>query len=307
MKIGTFNVRNLFDVGSPNNVKDGILTDNIALETYINNISNVIAMCKPNILVAQEVGSEILFTKIAEKQNSNCKTFIAKPDVRGIANAVMYNVSAEVTTVSDMTSFPVFVENEEDVIGKNFQTYREFVHVIANYADAPLHIIGVHFKAYYGIPMKSVSGEKLPIVTQRDAGDALIRSSIFRFAQARRLREYVDELFQKDANSQIIVLGDFNVTMMHEVLGVVKGSGGVLATKLFNTSVLIPKEKRFSHVRSEEKILVDHILISQNLINKVEKIEIFNEFLEKEKKPTNQIIYNSDHAPLVVTLKNELQ
>ena len=302
MKIATFNLRNLFDVGWQNSGDGKIIATQEFVDKVVDSAGKTINSIGPDILVAQEIGSEKLFNEIAKGQINKYKTFIAKPDARGIANGAMFSIPAEGYSVEDVTGFPVFVENQEDNIGKSISSYRQFVHIKTLYNNKPLHLFGVHLKAFSGIQQKSVNGEKLPICNQCDAGDALIRALIYRLAQARHLREIIDELFAEDTKAQIIVLGDFNATEGQEILSIIKGKLENVDTQLDNACELIAKEKRYSHIWHGEKLLIDHILISKNLKKKVIKLEIMNEAIVDQSELSEYTFYESDHAPVVLTL-----
>lgn len=302
MKIATFNLRNLFDAESQNSEDGKIAVMQEFVDKFVDSTRKAINSISPDILIAQEIGSEKLFNKIAKDQNNQYKTFIARPDARGIANGAMFSIPAEGYSIIDIAGFPVFIENQEDTIGKSISSYRQFVNIKTLYNNKPLHLFGVHLKAFSGIQQKSVIGEKLPIRGQRDAGDTLIRALTYRLAQARHLREILDELFSKDLKAQIIVLGDFNATETQEVLSIIKGSLENVDTQLFNSCGLVTKEKRYSNIWQGEKLLVDHILISKTLKEKIVTVEILNESLVDQTGLPEHAFYQSDHAPVVLTL-----
>lgn len=304
MKIATFNLRNLFDAGHRDKYDSQLLVTQEFVDKVVNNLSKTISQIAPDILLAQEVGSEKVFNDLAKRSGSSYQTFIATPDTRGIANAALFNTSLETASLPDINGFPVFVEGQEDIVSKSISKYRETVYLKTTYNSLPLHIFGVHLKAYGPILMRNKEGGKIPITTQREAGDAMIRTTIYKLAQARELRELIDELFLSDPLAQIIVLGDFNETEFTQVLRMIKGEmASAPATQLTNLCEQITETKRYSFMGYGSILLLDHILISPSLKDSVVSLEILNDALVDQSGYPESQFFQSDHAPVVLTLK----
>ncbi len=304
LKIATYNLRNLFDEGMRVSYGKETSFPKVFIDGVINELAGVIAGINPDILVAQEVGSELSFKRIAEKVSPEFITFHAPVDARGIGNAAMTKVSAQMSSTIDVTAFPVFVEGSVDAIGSDVVSSRQFLTMETVYDDRPLYIYALHLKALTGYPMrKTKGGERIPPQNQHEESDAIIRSSVLRLIQARRLREIVDAHFRVDQNAQIIVLGDFNNPERSDVLNTITSSDHYPETQLINLSETIPKEMRYSFIYHGEKMLFDHILISKNLSSKVLSFEILNKNLKDQSQQAETEYYSSDHAPVVLTLK----
>lgn len=135
-----------------------------------------------------------------------------------------------------------------------------------------------------------------------------------REAQAQILQDTI--LYMKDKGFEIIVLGDMNdydneildsnndiPTSM--VLDILKGNEGEFKNyyKLYPVSAFLEKEERYSDWYDENKdckeqitdfSMIDHILVSDNLYNKIDNVFIYHDYKEYCGK------YDSDHFPVVV-------
>ncbi len=305
MKIATFNLRNLFDAGH----RDGygntqLLVTQEFVSKVVSNLSKVISSISPDILLAQEVGSEKVFKDLAKIVNPATQTFVAKPDPRGMGNAAMFGVVATCASIPDASGFAVFTLGEEDLIGAYTPPYRDLLYLKTTYNNLPLHVFGVHLKASTPSPLRGADGEKLNPVDQSDAGDGLIRANLYKLAEARRLRKLADELFLENANAQIIILGDFNDASDTAVLAIING---VLwkntETQLTDVCEKVPEEKRYSFMGHGSKRLIDHILLSPALLPSVSNVEILNDTLIDQSTLPEDHYFTSDHAPVVLTLR----
>lgn len=304
MKIATFNLRNLFDAGHRDGYDSQLLVTQEFVDKVVGNLSTTISQIAPDILLAQEVGSGEVFNDLAKRSGSSYQTFVATPDTRGIANAALFNSPLQTASLPDINGFPVFVEGEVDLVSKSISKYRETVYLQTTYNSLPLHIFGVHLKASGPMPLRNKDGGKIPITTQREAGDAMIRTTLYKLAQARQLRELADELFVADPMAQIIVLGDYNETESAQVLRMIKGEfASSPTTQLTNLCEQIPIEKRYSFMGYGSIRLLDHILVSPSLVGSVVKLEILNNDLADQSGYPESQFFQSDHAPVVLTLK----
>ena len=86
----------------------------------------------------------------------------------------------------------VFFEGDVDVLGGSLWSRRDFVQIETLYNDKPLRLLGLHIQASFLVPMKDKNKNPLPMVTQLDKADGLIRTELFRLCQARKVREIVD-------------------------------------------------------------------------------------------------------------------
>jgi endonuclease/exonuclease/phosphatase family metal-dependent hydrolase len=307
MKIGTFNLRDLFDEGTYSfyfNARQFTYTADF-VQKRVDSFSRTIRKMDPDILFLQEVASEKVLERIIAQTKSNYSHFIGKSDWRGIANAVLFRLpNCSCVSVPAAGPLPVFVEGDEDIYGKRIDSLREFVRLETTYHGLPLTAIGIHSKSSVGIARKDRNNQFLSVMTQMDAADGLIRSTFFKLSQARRLRGIVDSLFSKEGdNTQIIVLGDFNAMEDTDVMRIIKGDLKGSPTTLLSACDVVPERKRFSHIKKGRKRLIDHILVSKSIQQSIRSVKIFNEKLRDQTSETAApLIVESDHAPIMVEL-----
>lgn len=126
-------------------------------------------------------------------------------------------------------------------------------------------------------------------------------------SQALETRILVDQLFDADPAAKIIVCGDFNAhpneVPVEAIAGRVENTGNadLLGRVLIPCEATIPEPSRFTYIHQGQKRLLDHMLISRELLRNYRGAEIHNETLHDEgvafafetKFP------ESDHAPFV--------
>jgi endonuclease/exonuclease/phosphatase family metal-dependent hydrolase len=310
MKIGTFNLRDLFDEGTHSFYFSAGQFTYAAdfVQKRIDSFSRTIRELDSDILFLQEVASEKVLARIIEQTKLGYSHFIAKPDRRGIANAVLFRVpNCSCVSVPPAGPLPVFIEGDEDSYGTHIasDSRREFIRLETTYRGLPLTAIGVHLKSAVGVAKKDRNGQPLAVVTQLDAADGLIRATLFKLSQVRRLREIVDSVFVREGDAaQVVVLGDFNALEDTYALRIVRGELKGSLTALSNACDDVPERKRFSHIKKGRKRLIDHILVSKSIEQSVRSVKILNAKLHDQ---TNEkeapLLVESDHAPIVMELR----
>ncbi len=304
LKIATYNLRNLFDEGVRMGYGSDIMVPKVFVDGVVDELVKVISSIDPDILLAQEVASEAVFNRIAKRLPELYTTYLSAPDQRGIGNAAIAKIAVIMASTKDVNGFPVTVLGDLDTIGNSLVPSREFVHVSTTYNNRPLHIYGVHLKASSGYPLrKTKGGERIPAKNQQEESDAIIRASVFRLAQAKRLRELADMHFKEDQNAQIIILGDYNALERSDITRVICGSANYPETQLIDLCEKVDKEQRFTFIGYGGKILLDHIVISKSLESNVQSLKILNETITDQTLLPEMDFYTSDHAPVVLTLK----
>lgn len=304
LTIATYNLRNLFDAGVRMGYGSDITIPEVFVDGVVDELAKVITSIDPDILVVQEVASEKVLRRIAVKLPGTYEVFVAPPDTRGIGNAALARVPAKMDSTKDVNGFPVTVVGDEDVIGKSIVPSREFVHIEARYNDRPLHIYGVHLKASSGYPLrKSPGGERITPKNQQEESDAIIRASVFRLAQAKRLRELADKHFSEDQNAQVVILGDFNALEYSDIVKAISGTKSFPDFQLHDLCENVPKEDRYSFIGSGGRILLDHVVVTKSIKDSTESLTIHNdEIVDQTTRPETDF-YSSDHAPVVLKLK----
>jgi uncharacterized protein len=116
------------------------------------------------------------------------------------------------------------------------------------------------------------------------------RSEIQRHQQAAIVNDFVDELLAADRNARVAVLGDINDFEFSETTSILEG--GVL-TSLFDT---LPQRERYSYVFEGNSQVLDQILVSSRLLQRLEgydSVHVNSEFHDQD----------SDHDPQVARFR----
>jgi endonuclease I len=114
-----------------------------------------------------------------------------------------------------------------------------------------------------------------------------------RINQAKVIKDYVTQILNKDASSNVIVLGDLNDEPGSETLQTLLSEGSLVDLPV---SLLSPQDA-YSYIFRNRKDLIDHILVSPNLTAKTNpsvQIPHVNTSSSKAKRA-------SDHDPIVAT------
>lgn len=248
MKIGTFNLRNLFGPGthSFHFYKDSFTYTPEFVQKRIDYLSEVVKKLNADLLFVQEVGSQELLEKVAKQSGINYSVFVGNPNWRGIANGVLYQGQCSCSSVPPFGPLPEFTEGDEEPYANRSYHHTDFIHLKTTYKNAPLDILDVHLKSSGGVKKENKNKEKLPILNQLDAADGLIRAFILKLSQAKKLRQILSSIFDSAGeNTQIITLGDFNAQEDSEIIRIIKGDLTNSPGELVNVCDLIPEERFF--------------------------------------------------------------
>ena len=188
---------------------------------------------------------------------------------------------------------------------------RPVLHVKVDVGPFVLHVISVHLKSK--IPT-DIPGQKIDNFTWRTAdafAEGSFISSMKRMSQALEVRRLVDNIFTADADARIIVAGDFNATPdeipVLAIRGNVEdtGNGDLAGRVLVPIENTIPESSRYTLFHQGKGQMLDHMLVSRNLLANYRGSEIHNEILhdESEAFATDRKFPESDHAPVVATFE----
>jgi endonuclease/exonuclease/phosphatase family metal-dependent hydrolase len=172
-----------------------------------------------------------------------------------------------------------------------------------------LHIINLHLKSRLA---SNIAGQKVDNYTWANPSawaEGYFLSSIKRVGQALETRTLIDELFNEDINAHVIVCGDFNAepgeVPVEAICGRVENTNNAALRdrSLIACSHSIAESIKYSHLHHGEGNLLDHILISQSLLARLEQALIHNENLHDESLPfTFDTKYpESDHAAFIAS------
>ena len=176
-----------------------------------------------------------------------------------------------------------------------------------------LHVLNLHLRAPRAAP---VPGQKTTASQWRSIGawaEGYFLASIKRIGQAVETRLAIEQLFDADARALILVAGDLNAGIREMPLRILVGdledigNPALAARQLIPLEGAVAAEQRFSVRHKGEKLMLDHLLASQELHRRVEGVEIYNRGLpdEADEGAGHARPAASFHAPVVAefTLK----
>jgi len=169
-----------------------------------------------------------------------------------------------------------------------------------------LHVINLHLKSK--IPT-NINGRVNGDVWNSSSGwaEGFFVSAMKRVGQALEVRMLIDSLFDADENSMIVVCGDFNAdtddTPVEAIRGDVENTGnGKLASRVIAPcEQTVPESSRYSLKHRGQGLMIDHLLVSRNMLGFYRGAEVHNELLHDESIAfaTDTKFPESDHAPVI--------
>ncbi len=170
-----------------------------------------------------------------------------------------------------------------------------------------IHVLNVHLKSK--IP-SSVSGQQKSTYSWKSASgwaEGYFISSMKRVGQALETRILIDQIMDSDQQANVVVCGDFNADQSQVPVMAIRGEveqtgNAALANRvLYPCENGIPESSRYSLFHKGKGEMIDHLLISRNMLEFYKKTEIHNELLHDESIAfaTDKLFPESDHAPIV--------
>ena len=299
-RLATFNVLDLFEHDPE---PPGFTDAKLAF------IARELTRADADIVALQEVGSEALVDRLIKREAASLgyqSVAFGPADRRGIRNAILSRLPAVHTQVHNAASlrFPRFVDGDPEPFGDRIPLRRGLLHVRIATPGGPVDVMVVHFKSKLGRMMQDADGQDLVDVSARGFAEAQLRSLVLRSAEALFVRGVVDDLLAP-GSAQIAIAGDFNDTLDSIPVQIVSGMGRGLdpALVLRPAASLVADDRRFSARHSPGPALIDHVLTSATLADRLVGCEIFNESLRDHgpHDPTAPPATDSDHALVVCT------
>lgn len=281
LKIMTWNVENLFQ---PSTLSDQ--TEKSQYEQKLQSLADVILQLDSDIIALQEIGSP---NAIDDLNNllANRYPFIKiseNPDTRGIR--VGYLSKLKIHEHDEVVDFPADglpripgIDSEGDFIEITQMSRGALRILVEPFNGFRLNLVNTHLKSKL-LSFPSSTGRprfnpKNEDERARIAGLALLK----RTAEAVALRVKVNEILENNKDQALILLGDLNDVTNAATTEILNGPGGSQIgtqgfnqpdkgddTRLFNLAPLIPEDRRFSRINQGAKELIDHILVSVELL-----------------------------------------
>ena len=318
--VGTWNLENLFRRGGD----FGAETEAVhraklrALAATINRES-------PDVLGLQEVGDEAALADLVDLLDGAWHTAVSKQFDPRRPIRVGFISRHPIEVVADVADFPAKLAplQADDDPGK-FTTRMGRGALAVRVAPAwgvDLTVVCCHLKSKL-LSFPAASGQKTSRFAPRDEGEraryaayALYR----RAAEAVTVRDLADALLDGHGQARRLVLvGDLNdepaaatTQILHGPPGSEFGTAGAArpdagdAWRLWNLAPLIPEAERFSRVYRGRGELIDHILVSRALIDKIEEVRTVNhrDLPSVTDNPGDRrAARDSDHAPVLARL-----
>ncbi|MHC5908549.1 endonuclease/exonuclease/phosphatase family protein [Streptomyces sp. S6] len=271
MLLGTWNLENLYRPGGPFGPKD-----KASYDTKLADLAEVIRALAPDLLGVQEIGDPDALDDLLGVVGGTWHTALsAHPDGRGIRVGVIAKEPLEV--VADGDAFPhelrpVQVDDAGSTVsaaGRGFLAVRggSVTLAVAHLKSKLLTYPGNRFFPHD-------EGERA-----RYGAYALYR----RTAEAVTLRALADDLLDGDGRARdVVVLGDLNDEVQAATTQILLGPpGSEIGTpgyktpdqgdklRLWDVAPLIPADRRYSRVNSGRRELIDHVLLSHQLVHRV--------------------------------------
>ncbi|MDH2424923.1 endonuclease/exonuclease/phosphatase family protein [Sphaerisporangium sp. TRM90804] len=311
--VGTWNLENLYRPGGKYGPRD--------VNAYLGKLKALAATIGAlgvDVLGVQEVGEPEALSDLASSLSGDWHTALSRhPDARGIRVGVLSRMP--VTVVEDVTAFeaPLAAVQNADTGPGAAQTSRGMLAVrVEPTPGVTLDLAVCHLKS----KLLSFPGGRF---AARDEGErarygayALYR----RAAEATTLRGLADRLVDgRGQERAVVVVGDLNdeaQAATTQILlgppGSALGTAGALrpdkgdAWRLWNLDTLIPEAERYSRVHHGKGELIDHILVSRALIERVEEVRsvVDHGLPSVTEDPTGRRdAADSDHAPVIARFR----
>lgn len=279
--VTTWNLENLFRNGHESGSRTA---DEYA--TKLDSLAQTILSLNPDVLAIQEVGGpEPLADLLALLEDRYPHSLLSShPDPRGIRVCFVSKLAIE--SSEEISAFPQNGLTKVSSMDGQCRTQEissfgrgALCICVRPLPDRPINLINAHLKSKL-LTFRSESGQAR--FTPRDeneraqaAGLALLR----RTAEAVALRAKANELLAGNDQNALIVLGDMNDGANAATTQILQGPGGSEIdtrgfdrpdqgddARLFNLAPLIPEERRFSRIYQGTKELIDHILVSEEML-----------------------------------------
>ncbi len=300
LRLATFNAKDLLEP------RDGFGPHHAAKLDWM---AKVLTRLDADVLALQEVGSKAVLHDLCarlENRGGYGEPIVGTSDARGIRNALLSRLPVLSSTVHapERLDFPVFQQGDPPPFGDRIPMRRGVVYakLDAGAGLGPVHVFAAHFKSNLRLLERNASGvlpEWSDTLSARALAEAELRSLVWRSSEALFVRGLVDDLLAQSPAARLAVAGDLNDRPGSIVVRIVTGHG---PTGLHACTDAVDEGKRFSMLVRGKKELIDHLLVSAALRERMKEACILNEEL-RDHGPLSPPTVDSDHAPIVATFE----
>lgn len=176
-----------------------------------------------------------------------------------------------------------------------------------------IHVINAHFKSKRPTPIDGQGPKDFMWQSAAGWAEGFFLSALKRIGQALETRIFVDTLFDAEPMANVVICGDLNAETDEVPLQALRGEVDDTGNPALNGRILyqlehtVPESNRFSLYHHGRPNLLDHLLVSQNMLGGYVTTQIHNELVRDEsvafafdkKHPA------PDHAPIVAEFRME--
>jgi endonuclease/exonuclease/phosphatase family metal-dependent hydrolase len=170
-----------------------------------------------------------------------------------------------------------------------------------------LHVLNVHLKSKRPTDIPEQKEDRYTWKTASGWAEGFFLSSMKRVGQALETRMLIDSIFDEDERALIVAAGDFNADTddvpLQAIRGDVESHGNQDLAERVMVAVekSIPEPSRYSLLYLGKGEMIDHLLVSRQMLQHHKESEIHNELLHDESISfaTDVKYPESDHAPVI--------
>ncbi len=277
MLLGTWNLENLYRPGGA----FGPRTE-AAYEAKLTTLAGVVRELDPTLLGVQEVGDPAALEDLAGMLDGDWHIVLsAHPDSRGIRVGFLSRPAPR--TIIDTNVFPaplrpVQGDDDGEPVSRTGRGLLAVEAVLPG-TDVTLSVAVCHLKS----KLLTYPGGRFQPRNESERARCGAYALYRRAAEATALRAVADRLLGGEGTARdVAVLGDLNDEVTAATTQIPQGPPGSEigtpgfdrpdkgdAARLWNIAPLIPEKQRFSRVHSGRPELIDHILVSHRLLDRV--------------------------------------
>lgn len=297
----TWNVENLFPPGHTS----GPINQEV-YEQKMRNVSRTILGIAPDILGLQEVGDPACFSDLQRRLGDRYPYTMlsSKPDPRGIRVGFMSRMP--LVQAKEFHEFPqgallTLTDGDGDPIRKLGRGALKATVVLA--PGLLVNVINTHLKSKL---VTYANGRRFPLNEDERARETAA-AAIKRMAEAVALRVHVNRLVENNTDP-LILMGDLNDGPEALSTQLLCGPEDRSLTqrdkfddiRLYNLAEYIPPARRYSRLYHKDRELIDHILVSHELVFRRRTVDSYVEPIESIDQDTEsrrEAVF-PDHAPI---------
>jgi endonuclease/exonuclease/phosphatase family metal-dependent hydrolase len=301
MIVATWNLENLYLPGGEFGPRD-----QAAYDAKLDALAATIQAMGPDVLAVQEVGDPAALDDLTERVGGTWHVALSEqPDDRGIRVGFMARTPLEDAT--GLRRFPdrlAPVQQQDDG-----ETTVEMGRGGLAVQAGGITLVTCHLKS----KLLSFPGGRFNPHDEGERARYAAYALYRRAGEAVTVRAHADTLLPGDA----IVLGDLNDEVQAATTQMLLGPpGSEIGTpgfdqpdqgdtcRLWNLAPLIPEDRRYTRIFRGRRELIDHVLVSHELVSRVTGVDTATTDLPSisEDPSTRRDTPGSDHSPVIVAL-----